>query len=121
MPWQGAKTRPYVPELSVQALEICVDNIKLVHEELEADRSKVFNQAQKLMEHAEKVYFLGFGFGALNMERLGLIDLPANKAIATAEGFTQAEVNIISTKLGGKISMYPQYNVNSLFREVVSW
>jgi hypothetical protein len=121
LPWQDANARPYGTELSIRALEMCVENIKLVHEELEADRTKVFEQAKTLMQHAEKIYFLGFGFGALNMERLGLIDLPANKAIATADGFTQTEVNNISNKLGGRISIYPNYNVDSLFRNMVSW
>jgi len=98
-----------------------MDNIKLIHEELDEGRSKEFEEAKRLMEIAERIYFLGFGFSQINVERLAVRDLPSNRAIATATGFTQHEVTAIAERCGGKVSIYPQYDIQGLFRNVVAW
>jgi hypothetical protein len=100
---------------------MCVDNIKLVHEELKDGRDKDFDEAKRLLHLSDRIYFLGFGFGAVNTSRLQLAKIPANRAIATATGFTQNEVATISQKCGGTISIYPNHNIESLFRDVVAW
>lgn len=121
LPWQGDRSRAYEPTATAENVQMCVDNIKLVHEELKDGRDKDFEEAKRLMHLADRIYFLGFGFGQLNVARLGLAGLTQNKAIATATGFTQHEVAEISKRCGGKISIYPGHNIESLFRNVVAW
>jgi hypothetical protein len=122
LPWQGQKSsRPYMHQISPQILDMCVRGIKLVHEELGDGRDKDFESAKSLMRAAGKVYFLGFGFGQLNIERLALSELKANNGIATGTGFTQQEVGAISQKCESRISIYPNHDIDSLFRNVVIW
>jgi hypothetical protein len=65
----------------------------------------IFGLAKRLLMLADRIYLLGFGFGTHNISRLGLSGLPANRAIATATGFTQHEVAAlqadIEQELGG--------------------
>lgn len=100
---------------------MCVDNIKLVHEELKDGRDNDFKEAKRLMHIADRIYFLGFGFGQLNVERLDLARLQQNKAMATATGFTPHEVASIAARCGGKVSIYPNYDIQGLFRNLVAW
>jgi hypothetical protein len=53
------------------------------------------------------VYLLGFGFGARNIERLGLKQLPQQQGVAkaTAAGLTQHELNQVVALLGGKVDL----------------
>jgi hypothetical protein len=122
LPWQKQKfTRPYMYEISQPILEGCVNDIKLVHEELEDTRGKDFEAAKSLMRSADRLYFLGFGFGQLNIDRLDLKGMRQGKGIATAHGLTQAEINPIFQKINQSVSIYPNHDINSLFRELVNW
>jgi hypothetical protein len=121
LPWQKETSRPYSHQLSRELVEMCVSDIKLVHEELKDGRDKEFEEAKRLLMAADLIYLLGFGFGTVNISRLGLAGLPQNRAIATATGFTQHEVAALHARCGSKISIYPNHNIESLFREVVAW
>lgn len=55
------------------------------------------------------------------MERLALKDLPQNRSIATGQGLTQAEASNFMEGTNQKVSIYPQHDIDSLFRNVVSW
>jgi len=121
LPWQNGASRPYTDQLSSEVVEMCVGNIKLVHEELKDGRDKEFEEAKRLLMASDLIYLLGFGFGTVNISRLALAGLPQNRAIATATGFTQHEVGTLHERCGGKISIYPNHTIESLFREVVRW
>lgn len=64
LPWQRGRTsRPYDAAISPQVLDLCVRDIKVVHEELEDGRDRDFQAAKHRLMTSEKNYFLGFGFG----------------------------------------------------------
>jgi hypothetical protein len=122
LPWQRTTSaRAYSPEVNAEMIELSVQDIKLVHEELKDGRDKDFTEAQRLLGLAERIYLLGFGFGDVNVSRLGLPDLLPGRAVATAFGFTQHEVSSLNKKCGEKVSIYPNYNIETLFREMVIW
>jgi len=122
LPWQGEPSRPYVSTVTrPPELEMCVEGIKLVHEEVQDGRDKEFEKAKDLMNAADKVYFLGFGFGQTNIDRLALIKLPQNKAMATGHGYKQHEVDSISRKINSNVSIYPELNIERIFRQNVQW
>jgi hypothetical protein len=64
---------------------------------------------------------LGFGFGALNVERLGLKEIDAKKATATAHGFTAAEIAGIRKKFDNRVELLTNVNIDDLFRHHVAW
>jgi hypothetical protein len=55
-----------------EVIDICVKNIKVVHEDITDGRDKDFEQANRLLREAECIYYLGFGYGKVNMDRLNL-------------------------------------------------
>lgn len=66
-----------------------------------------FETARTLLRAAKKVYFLGFGFDKVNIERLGAPEIFLNeqgspKAIhSTVLGLTEAEISLASRRLVG--------------------
>src|SRR5262245_60147237 len=119
LPWQGARSRPYSTEITRDALKLSMESIKLIHEELDDGCTQSFKEAKELMQNAELIYFFGFVFGQLNIDRLGLIKLPNNITIATAYGFTQHEVGYIRKRCDERISIYPDRDIEVLFRNNV--
>lgn len=73
-------------------------------------------RAKQLMADAHKIYFLGFGFGQLNVDRLGLGQFIEGRAVATAFGFTQYEANMISRRCGAKTLDFTDYIVRGFQR-----
>jgi len=100
---------------------MCVSSINLVHEELRDGRDKDFEEAKRLLMVSDLIYLFGFGFGTVNISRLGLAGLPQGRAVATAHGFTPHEVGTLNLRCGSKISIYPNHTIETLFREMVSW
>jgi hypothetical protein len=89
LPWQRTRgPRPYAPDLNANALRTARDQIRLVFEGPDSDDRVA--RAQTLIREAEKVYFLGFSYAALNMERLA-VDPVGRAVIGTALGLEQAE------------------------------
>ncbi|MBC7911334.1 MAG: SIR2 family protein [Pyrinomonadaceae bacterium] len=60
--------RPYEPTISPSILNQCATDIKIIYEDVTDDSQ--FVEAQKLIESAELVCFLGFGFHPMNINRL---------------------------------------------------
>jgi hypothetical protein len=56
---------------------MCIQDIKLVHEELKDGRDEDFTEAKRLLNLSERIYLLGFGFGDVNVSRLALAQLKA--------------------------------------------
>jgi DNA-binding MurR/RpiR family transcriptional regulator len=59
-------------------------------------RDNDFSKAKELLRSAERIYFMGFGFNNLNVERLGIQALRPNKSFATAFGLTTNEIVYMS-------------------------
>lgn len=76
LPWQQ-KSLPLVPYdagagSSSYGLRIknAAESIHIIHEYEDVEEDPNFKAAHKLLREAHRVYFLGFGFNALNVERL---------------------------------------------------
>jgi hypothetical protein len=106
LPWQvGQETRPYDPTMNEAVLKACIKNIKVVHEDT-AERDTEFKQAKKLLFEAERIYFLGFGFGQTNVQRLDLANLPTKKAlIGSAFRWSETEMNNVRRLTAWKIQL----------------
>lgn len=121
LPWQTENGRPYENHIEPSVVTMCVRNIKVVHEELNDGRDKDFTNAKQVMEEAERIYFLGFGFGQTNIERLALTDLAVGKAEATAYGLTAPEAAEVYRRCAGKIQVRAGVDIDNLFRNMVQW
>jgi hypothetical protein len=89
LPWQGespSESRDFEPYPTKEAVETGARNIKIIHEDITDGRDKDFAQAKALLARAEKIVFMGFGYNARNIERLGIVDLADGKAIGTCQG-----------------------------------
>jgi hypothetical protein len=81
LPWQESGGIPYYPLFGknddrfqiVSRVKLAVDNIVIVSEA--KPKSREFVSAAKCISEAARVYFLGFGYYRVNLERLGLSGL----------------------------------------------
>lgn len=70
LPWERkGYTRKYSPVADINDLIQSSDGIRIIHENSRDDDS-IFNEAHKLLQQAENIYFLGFGYHKLNLDRL---------------------------------------------------
>jgi len=124
LPWQGGSARPYeAAELNPNDLFIALNGIKIIHEDPTGDRDKDFQEAKRLLDEAERIYFLGFGFDATNVKRLGLDKLRGNRidVRATAYGFTTSEIQEIAQRIENRITLHQDVDCISLMRTNVQW
>jgi hypothetical protein len=115
LPWQGKNGRPYERVINAETLKICMDNIKIVHEDV-AERDAEFQKAKQLMRDATRVYFLGFGYAATNMERLDVATLDATKTWGTGIGISDGELLSIQTRSNRRIEVRQDWNCIGLLR-----
>lgn len=103
---QKENAREYSQKQTPNIIEICIKNIKIIHEGVEGDPQ--FSQAHELLSEAEVVCFLGFGYDKTNLERLkvGEIFSKGNKRIyGSSYGFTPNECMHISNRVKGNIEI----------------
>ena len=107
LPWQndGRDGREYRAEVDIRSVELCVRHIHVYHEEPDDKRNEEFAKAHSLMSEATNTFFLGFGFGAKNVERLKIKELP-HDAFATARGFTDREAAEIRAACASKVNFH---------------
>jgi len=96
LPWQKGPGRPYKTKATLNQIKIASEQIMVISEKI--DTSPEFEKAFRLMENADKIYFLGFGYDDLNLSRLK-IDKVTNKVIVgTSYGLGKTEVRSIKGK-----------------------
>lgn len=102
---------------TVDDLRKAMDSIVVIHES--KDESPEYVRAFELLQAAERIYFLGFGFGATNLRRLGISRLDSNKIIkATAKGMSQLRREEIAGTSRLPIQLYPGTGCLDFLREV---
>jgi hypothetical protein len=106
LPWQSDKNViPFGAEIiDARTMDICQREIRIVHEDI-ADRDIDFNIARRMLHDAQRVYFMGFGYGAKNVERLMFDQGDSQTALGTAKGLTQKEVSAIG-RMFGKVKVH---------------
>lgn len=65
-----ANTVPYVSRGEAPYLQLAANNIVILHEGV--GNSPEFTEARKLLNSAEQVFFVGFGYHPVNLQRLGI-------------------------------------------------
>ena len=68
-----------------------MENIRILHEDINDGPEGDFARAKGLLTDAEQIRFMGFGFGKTNIERLGLRTMEPRRAKATCIGMTNRE------------------------------
>src|SRR5262249_23805142 len=67
LPWQtGTGQRQYEAVLTRDVLEMCVESIKIMDEDLPVGPDSDFERVHVIMQKADAVYYLGFGYGDKN-------------------------------------------------------
>ena len=89
LPWHGGSLY-FAPQTSIDVIHEMGQNLKLTSEELDND---IIAKAQTLIQEADRVRFLGFGYHETNMDRLDFIvnAKNCNDVNGTAYGITDVE------------------------------
>lgn len=76
LPWQKENGQPYDARQGqrVDRLKSSAEAIRIVHEDVDIDRNEVFKEVHTLIKDAKNVYFLGFGYYEMNLDRLKIKD-----------------------------------------------
>lgn len=92
-----------------------------VHETL--NDAEEYGRARKLQAAAELIVFIGFGYGATNLQRLagGLSMKPAVKIFGSCRGFTDLEVQEKLSQFGSLLSMGPTFTADPMKREALEF
>jgi len=119
-PYTDAAGRPYRPNLTPNNIQKCVKGIRIVSEEV--DRDPVFENASALLQEAEIVCFLGFGFHRTNMERLRIGQSKRNPQLySTGFGLTNEErevIKITAKSIWGTPIMFYEGEVHEALRDI---
>jgi hypothetical protein len=89
--FSSQKGRLYAPISNFEEMIESVENIRIVSEDVEKD--PIFRRIYVLLEGAEYIVFLGFGYNELNLRRLRLSEVANKEAemYGTCLGFTKSE------------------------------
>jgi hypothetical protein len=124
-PLGNTLVRPYNTTISLEALRIATQRIKIIHEGVANDPQ--FQLAHKILSESEVVCFLGFGYHPLNMERLGIKNLKKSgingkEIIGSSFGLTNAESKQIDGRYGFQLRPsqyeYQKLGVLQFLREI---
>jgi hypothetical protein len=122
LPWQSESISivPYTSEMTRDRLLIGIDAIKIIHEDIADGRDADFERAKGLMQDAQRILFLGFGYDPTNMKRLDLANLDPNKALGTVLGLGEAETKAVLQGSDNKIRLV-NIDCIGIIREFVPW
>lgn len=104
LPWQEVGGRPYSSTLSSEVIGEASQNIWIVHDE-EVNKSPAFAQARKKLDQAQCIYFLGFGYDLVNLNRLGYPTTQNHRALfGSVYGLTDFEISRLKKRFGAQLS-----------------
>jgi hypothetical protein len=103
LPWQGDSSRPYSRFVTPETIELSAEGIRVIHESTANDAT--FKAARALLAAADSVIFLGFGYHADNLDRIGFKSIPTTKIQGTCFGLTGREKNDLDQRLESRISL----------------
>ncbi len=120
LPWQDGPSRPYEPSFDQQTLRTAADSIKIIHEDISDGRDADFAKAKDLLITADQVIFMGFGYNAMNVERLGIRELPENTAIGSCVGLGASGETAAKELTGGRVRLVGG-DCTHFIREIMRW
>ncbi len=90
---------------STTLLKKSYDKIKIISEDIENDSE--FKMAHNLIEDAEVIYFMGFGYNRTNLQRLRVLELGNGKQMhGTYQDFSTPELTALKKDTEGKIALH---------------
>jgi hypothetical protein len=119
--WQNpADCVDYASQMRESLLQKAATSIKTIYEEKE---SPELAEAHKLLESAERIFFLGFGYAPENMEVLNLPDLipPGCEVYGTAFGMMAKEVEDILHRVRSGRKPDPNIHTDPSETTIKSW
>ena len=121
LPWQQQENaRPYAPGATAEVLDMCAQEIKVMHEGTDANTPE-FEDAKRLLMEAKRIYFMGVGFNSLNLHQLGVDTLSADKAASTCVGYAAREFGQLSEQYRDKLCLHHAVGCMELLRNHVKW
>jgi hypothetical protein len=111
--------RPYHADPDAKGVKQAVAEMVILHE---ADASSPsLREAQRLLESADTVCFLGFGYHPKNLERLQIKQWRARRILGTAFGLLEGQAHPVRTSFGGvSIELSgPNTDVHTFLRETI--
>ncbi len=117
----GGNGRAYDGRVSYQSVKECVKSIRILREGSTHD--EVFASAHEILQKAEVVVILGFGFDRTNLGRLKINLVPDSTRIyASAFGMTSRERDRAQDLIGRPITFGEEHQGNTAFlRNHVTW
>ena len=120
LPWQEPCGKAYSyssAKSHIGRLRAAPKNIKLISDERGVEKSEEFQEAYKLIQKVERIFFLGFSFDKTNLKRLKINLMDGKKIIATAHNLEKTKVdwvgncfrkrtNALPNMLSGKKLLY---------------
>lgn len=98
--WEGSTESTLYKNVDYKNSEVLdnyIENIKVIYDERNEDT--VFKKAKNILEKAERIFFLGFGYAKENLQILGIPSLlnRDHRIFGSALGLTQNEIDKISS------------------------
>ncbi len=96
--WQSDGGFEYAPDFYPNAVDLA-DNIRVIYERTD----ERINKARKIIQAAERIFFLGFGYAEENLEALGLPGIlnGEQEIYGTAKGLSDKEIREIKNSIYG--------------------
>ena len=99
LPWQASDGKAYTPSYSIEDLKKASSNILVISDPQKT--SNEFERAYDLILKAKQIFFLGFGYYKVNLNRLRINDLPKDiYKDGTSVGLYQSDVITIRQEWG---------------------
>ncbi len=112
--WQSSDGKSYSTKINPKILEKASNQIKIISEK--EKKALVFKTAQNLLNNADYIFFLGFGYADNNLRRLNILNQQMKTPMGTAKSIGLADQNRISDFW--KISLFEYTNIEFLRNEV---
>jgi hypothetical protein len=94
LPWQSdSNVRAYDLNATVDAVAVSSKHIKIIHESIEHDEE--FSEANKLLQNAMAIYFIGFGYDITNLKRLKMPPQNGRDIQGTGFGLKRRELEAV--------------------------
>lgn len=105
LPWQKENGQAYNPERRYRSgyLEKSAETIQIVHEDVDINKNEIFKEVHGLIQAARNIYFLGFGYYDINLDRLKIRDFIQNRNVqGTSLGIESSKKRDINRYFAGK-------------------
>ncbi len=121
--WEGGSLRrKYDSKSADKEIFNSSSMIRIVHEQ-DSRQDELFQQARVLLKNSKKIYFLGFGYHQISLDKLDIRSIDINKTISgTRFNLAQRQVEQIARRNDRKIQLEqisPGLDISGFLKEHV--